>query len=138
MRKEIIISSVLFIMVLFAATAAGEQGVEVKTLAKTAKSWDGAELPSYPQGEPEITILRIVIPAGTKLPRHYHPVINAGVLIRGELTVHAESGKTLHLAAGKAIVEVVDTWHYGINEGDGPAEIIVFYAGARGGKITVK
>jgi quercetin dioxygenase-like cupin family protein len=128
----------VLIIALLAPAAFGGQDVEVKTLAKTAKSWDGAALPAYPQGGPEITILRIVIPAGTKLPRHYHPVINAGVLIRGELTVHAESGKTLHLAAGEAIVEVVDTWHYGINEGDGPAEIIVFYAGATGEAITVK
>jgi quercetin dioxygenase-like cupin family protein len=125
-------------MVLLAPAAFGGQDVEVRTLAKAAKSWDGADLPDYPRGGPEITILRIVIPAGTRLPRHYHPVINAGVLIRGELTVRAESGKTLRLKAGEAIVEVVDTWHYGINEGDGPAEIIVFYAGKAGEPISVK
>jgi hypothetical protein len=33
---------------------------------------------------------------------------------------------------------VVNTWHYGINEGDLPAEIIVFYAGVVDSPITVK
>ena len=48
-----------------------------------------------------------------------------------------EEGKILHLKAGEAIVEVVDTWHYGKNEGSVPAEIIVFYSGAVGTPITV-
>ena len=49
-----------------------------------------------------------------------------------------EDKKTLHLKAGDPIVEVVDTWHYGRNDGDTPAEIIVFYAGVKGTPITVK
>jgi hypothetical protein len=44
----------------------------------------------------------------------------------------------LHLKAGDPIVEVVDTWHYGKNEGKTPAEIIVFYAGTPDTPITVK
>jgi len=36
------------------------------------------------------------------------------------------------------IVEVVNTWHYGRNEGDKPAEIIVFYAGEKGDPVTIK
>lgn len=101
----------------------------VKQLVKNSKSWDGKFLPAYPQGQPEITILRISIPAGAQLDIHSHPVINAGVLISGELTVMTTDGKTLHLKAGDPIVEVVNTLHYGINQGKVPAEIIVFYAG---------
>ena len=110
---------------------------EVQQLAKSTSSWDGAPLPGYPEGNPEITILRITIPAGATLARHKHPVINAGVLLKGELTVQTENGKKLHLKAGESIVEVVDTWHYGKNEGVEPAEIIVFYAGIEGAPITV-
>lgn len=69
---------------------------------------------------------------------HEHPVINAGVLLKGELTVVTEGGKTLHLKAGDALIEVVDTWHYGKNEGAEPAEIIVFYAGTEDEPITVR
>ena len=109
----------------------------VKELVKSTKSWDGEVLPAYQQGQPEITILRISIPAGTRLYTHSHPVINAGVLISGQLTVVTTEGQTLHLKAGDPIVEVVNTLHYGINEGTVPAEIIVFYAGVIDTPITV-
>ncbi|RJP56105.1 MAG: cupin domain-containing protein [Deltaproteobacteria bacterium] len=111
--------------------------VEVKVLAKTSISWDGQVLPNYPKGKPEVTILRIKIPPEVQLSMHKHPVINAGVLLSGELTVVTESGKTLHLKSGDSIVEVVNTWHYGKNEGDKPAEIIVFYAGISDMPITI-
>jgi len=91
----------------------------------------------YPQGQPEITILRISIPAGASLHAHSHPVINAGVLIGGRLTVVTLDGKRLDLKAGDPIVEVVDTWHHGVNPGKVPAEIIVFYAGVVDSPITV-
>lgn len=112
--------------------------VEVDVLAKTNASWDGMALVDYPKGKPEITILRIKIPPKAKLPLHKHQVINAGVLLKGELTVVTKEMETLHLKAGDSIVEVVDKWHYGINEGDEPAEIIVFYAGVQGKPITIK
>jgi len=112
-------------------------GLEVNVLAKSGLSWDGRVLPDYPKGKPEVTILRIKIPPGALLPLHKHPVINAGVLLSGELTVVTEEGKTLPLKAGEALVEVVNTWHYGKNEGSKPAEIMVFYAGALEVPITV-
>ncbi len=118
------------------APANGESPV-VKQLTKTTRSWNGDPLPEYPKGQPEITILRISIPAGTKLHTHRHPVINAGLLINGELTVVTTDGKTLHLKAGDPIIEVVNTLHYGINEGKVPAEIVVFYAGVVDTPITV-
>ena len=111
---------------------------KVDVLAKTSSSWDGRDLPDYPKGKPEITILRITIPKGVRLKLHSHPVINAGVLLKGELTVVTEDNETLHLKAGDAIVEIVDKWHYGKNEGNKTAEIIVFYAGISESPITVK
>lgn len=110
----------------------------VDVLAKSTSSWDGEALPEYPEGTPEVTILRIIIPPGAQLPIHEHPVINAGILLSGELTVKTVDGHTLQLKAGDPIVEVVDTWHYGINEGSQPAEIIVFYAGIEDMPITIK
>lgn len=112
--------------------------VTVDVLAKTISSWDGRDLPDYTKGKPEITILRITIPQGVQLPLHKHPVINAGILLKGELTVVTEDNKTLHLKAGDSIVELVNKWHYGKNEGNKPAEIIVFYAGILGTPITIK
>ncbi len=112
--------------------------VKVDVLAKSSSSWDGRDLPDYTKGKPEITILRITIPQGVQLPLHKHPVINAGILLKGELTVVTEDNETVHLKAGESMVEVVNKWHYGKNEGNKPAEIIVFYAGTLGTPITIK
>lgn len=115
-----------------------ETKITVKKLVKTSTSWDGATLPFYENGTPEITIVRIIIPPGEIIPLHKHTVINAGVLLRGELTVRTEEKKILHLKAGDPIVELVEKWHFGKNEGNTEAEIIVFYAGITDMEITVK
>jgi quercetin dioxygenase-like cupin family protein len=136
-----ILSTFLLLLIALppAAIADGEDGpaAEVETLARSTSSWDGARLPDYPRGRPEVTILRIRVPAGTRLPLHHHPVINAGVLLEGELTVVGSEGSTLHLQAGDAIIEMVDTPHYGMNQGSADAVIIVFYAGVEEKPITV-
>ncbi|MGM0578029.1 MAG: cupin domain-containing protein [Myxococcota bacterium] len=119
-----------------AELAPGEPPV-VEELAKSSHSWDRARLPAYPEGRQEVTILRITIPPGTRLHTHEHPVINAGVLLSGHLTVVKRDGATLQLEAGDPIVELVDTAHYGFNPGDVPAEIVVFYAGVVDQPITV-
>jgi quercetin dioxygenase-like cupin family protein len=136
-RVRIVIYGLLLVLCLSGgASAADKNGYEVDVLAKTTKSWNDAALLEYPEGQPEITILRLTIAPGAELPLHKHPVINAGVLLRGELTVKTENDKVLHLKAGESIVEVVDTWHYGKNEGDVEAEIIIFYAGTLDLPIT--
>jgi quercetin dioxygenase-like cupin family protein len=119
-------------------TAHDDKTARVEILAKKSTSWDGTALPKYAAGKPEITILKITIPPKTTLPMHKHPVINAGVLLQGKLTVVTDQKKTLHLKAGDAIVELVDTWHYGKNEGNEPAVIIVFYAGVQGVPTTIE
>ena len=115
-----------------------QPGPLVKQLVSSSRSWDGHELPAYPTEKPEIAILRITIPPGARLPVHQHPVINAGVLISGQLTVVTKDHQTLHLEAGDPIVEVVNTWHSGLNEGKTPADIIVFYAGTAGVPLSIK
>jgi len=136
--KKIFCSVCFILLVVSNIRAEDVKAVKVDTLVKTSSSWDGSVLPNYPVGKPEITILKITIPPGVQLPLHYHPVINTGVLISGELTVTTEDDKTLYLKAGDGIVEVVNKWHYGENEGSIPTEIIVFYAGTPNIPITIK
>ncbi|MEY4484386.1 MAG: hypothetical protein RL693_1838 [Verrucomicrobiota bacterium] len=115
----------------------GKSSIVSHELVKSTKSWDGDTLPAYPKGQPEISIRRIIIPAGAKLETHLHLVINAGVLLSGELTVVKVDGPTLHLKAGDPIVELVNKRHHAINEGKVPAEIVVVYAGVVGAQPTV-
>lgn len=118
----------------FCASATGLETPQtrVETIVQSSQSWNGSSLPMYPSGKPVVTILKITIPPGVSLPVHQHHVINAGVLLEGELTVHTEAGDTLHMKQGDPIVEVVNQWHHGVNEGTVPAVILVFYAGAQG------
>lgn len=112
---------------------AHEDGIlQVTVLAKSTESWDGQPLPAYPQGQPEVTILRIVIPAGERTSLHTHSVINAGLMLRGELVVHMEDGHTKKLKKGDTLIELVGTPHWGENNTQEDAEIVVFYAGIEG------
>lgn len=110
----------------------GDNGVAIIRVVETASSWDGAPLPPYPQGVPRVTILRATVPPHTTLAMHTHAVVNAGVILRGELTVIAETGAERTFRAGEGIVELVGTRHYGENRGDGESELVMFYAGAEG------
>jgi len=136
--KKIIFAICFALLLTHHGWAADVNTTQAEVLAKSISSWDGKPLPDYPAGRPEVTILRIKIPPGAQLPMHHHPVINAGVLLAGELTVVTKDNQTLHLKAGQSIVEVVDTWHYGKNEGHETAEILVFYAGVLDKPITLK
>lgn len=139
MVRQLLLYLVIIMMVSTNGFAHDESEVlKVETLAKTTKSWNGTTLPSYPKGQPEVTILNITIPPHSKLVWHKHPVINAGILLSGELHVISESNHILHLKEGESIVELVNTWHYGENRGDTPAQIVVFYAGTTDLPITVK
>ncbi len=123
------------LMLLLAAGCASRtapQGIVNQELLKTTRSWDGQLLPPYPKGQPEVSIRKIIIPPKTRLDMHKHPVINTGVLLKGRLTVVKENGQTKQLKAGDPLAEVVNTWHYGINPGNTPAEILVVYAGVEG------
>lgn len=104
-------------------------GVSAEVLIKSEKSWNGSVLPAYPTGQPQITIIRYQFAPGAVLPVHKHPVINAGVMLRGQLSVRTESGQTLELTAGDPIIELVDQWHEGRNSGNETAELIIVYAG---------
>jgi len=132
-----LLTALLCLLLASPAPAFEPSAVQVEPLAKSATSWNGTALPAYPAGQPEVTVLRIRVAPGTRLPLHKHPVINAAVMLAGELTVTTEAGRSARFRPGEAIVEVVNQWHYGYNEGPEIAELIVFYAGVHGQPITV-
>lgn len=136
--KKIILSLFILGCMLPAFSQEPETDIQVVKLAESSKSWNGEKLPAYLNGQPKITILKITIPAHTKLAMHKHLVINAGVLIKGVLTVVDDKKNVLELKAGDSIIELVNAYHYGENKGDVPAEIIVFYAGNEDIPITEK
>lgn len=97
-------------------------------LLKSQTSWDGGEI-KYPAGQAEITsfILRLE-ERGT--PRfHCHPVPTFGYVLLGEVEIETRDGNKTILKQGESAIEVMRTVHRGRAIG-GPAEIVVFYAGA--------
>lgn len=112
--------------------------IKVTQILKTTKEWDGSALPPYPLQNPEISILSYEIPPGMRLPMHKHPVINAGVILQGQLTVISKDGKQLNLNTGDSIVELVNKWHYGVNQGSVPVRLIMFYVGEVGIPLVIK
>jgi len=102
---------------------------ESETLAKGSTSWDGTPYVAYPKGQPQLTVLKLTIPANTVLPWHRHPVPNAAYVLSGEITVEdAEGHKAASFMAGQAFTESVDEVHRG-RTGAYPVTLIVTYAG---------
>lgn len=113
-------------------------GITSELLAETGRMWDGTDLPAYPTGRPKISMVKFTIPPGSELPWHKHPSINAGYVVSGLLSVRTEDGKELILKAGDAIIELVDKWHAGRNDGSEPVVIVVFYAGTPGVPLAIR
>lgn len=107
-------------------------------LLRTSQSWDGAELPDYPQGRPELVAVKYVIPAGKKLGWHHHVAMNHGVLVSGELTIIGRDGKVKVLRAGEVVVEMVDAIHHGENRGTEPVVLYMFYLSQPGLPLSVQ
>ena len=111
--------------------------VSVEILVQSDKSWNGDKLPAYPDEDPMISVVKVTIPPHSKLKWHTHPCINAGYLISGEVTVTTDDGLERVVKAGEGLIELVDKLHYGRNDGDVPAEIIVVYAGVKDQPLAV-
>lgn len=111
--------------------------VETTELFRTSQSWDGAALPDYPQGRPELVAVKYVIPQGSKLGWHHHDAMNHGVLVQGELTIVAVDGTEKVVHEGEAIVEMVGTIHHGENRGLKPVVLYMFYLSQKGLPLSV-
>ncbi len=106
--------------------------IEKEVLLERSESWDGVPYTAYPSGPPQLTLIRLKIPAHTQLPWHTHPMPNAAYIVSGELTVQIhKSGVTRTLRQGQTLAEMVGTEHRGFTT-NSPVELLVFYAGTPG------
>ena len=112
--------------------------VEKTELIRSSQSWDGAELPDYLLGRPELVAMKYVFPPGQKLGWHHHPVMNYGVLLQGELTIVRLDGKEKTVHAGEAVIEMVDAIHHGENRGTEPAILYMFYLSQKDLPLSVQ
>ncbi len=104
-------------------------------LLQSQTSWDGGDI-YYPQGPAEIISKRLTLDPDKKAAFHCHPVPTFGYILKGTVKVETEDGKKVLLKEGDAVIEMMRTVHRELAV-DGPAEIVVFYASAKGMPTTV-
>ena len=107
-------------------------------LVRTSQSWDGVELPDYPEGCPELVAVKYEFPAGQKLGWHHHPSMNFGILVQGELTIIDQEGHEKVVHEGEAVVEMVGTVHHGENRGNKPVILYMFYLSQKDVPLAVQ
>ena len=119
---------------------AGENNSEVVSteLLRTTQSWNGAELPNYPEGRPELVAVKYEIPPGQKLGWNHHVAMNHGVLVQGELTIIGLDGQVKVVHEGEVVVEMVDDIHHGENRGSKPVILYMFYLSQEGWPLSVQ
>ena len=113
-------------------------GVVTELVVRSGNDWTGSQLPSYLTSAPEVAVMRFTIPPQTALPIHKHPAINAAYVMDGELTVFQEGGIQRNFKKGEVVIEMVEKWHHGINQGSVPVELVVFYATTKDLPLAIK
>ncbi|MCW2318774.1 quercetin dioxygenase-like cupin family protein [Rhodoblastus acidophilus] len=115
-----------------ASAEAPQPAVKADMLVKSSEAWNGRPYGRYPEGQAELTVLHLTIPAHTTLPWHKHPMPNAAYILSGHLTVEDRAtGEKRVVEAGEALAEQVGTEHRGVTD-DEPCSVIVTYAGTPG------
>ena len=112
--------------------------IKTTNLIRTSQSWDGAPLPDFPQGKPELQVIRLDFPVGAKTGWHHHTVVNYGIVQQGELTIVCQDGAERTFHEGEALVEVIGTIHRGENRGKKPVILNMFYFSIPGAEITIQ
>ncbi len=135
MNKAVKLIIVLFVMILCVTNSA--YSAEKEVLLKTTSTWDNAEYKNLKIKNPEVTVLKIVINVGEKLPMHKHDLVNIAYVKKGTLTVITDKNKEITLHEGECLPELIGKYHYGKNTGNEPVELIVFYIGKKGTPLSV-
>lgn len=134
--KRLVAAAVLVAALASAAvTAAGAEpgpSVKTETLVQSGTAWNGKPYERYAAGSPQLTVLRMTIPAHASLPWHTHVMPNAAYIVSGHLTVEDRAtGRKRTMHAGDAFNEQVGPVHRGFTD-DEPCVVVVTYAGVAG------
>ena len=109
----------------------------VETLTSATESWSGETL-SYPNGQAQITFLRITAPVGFRTPVHTHPQPGVAYVLKGKLDCVVTADNTKVFSAGDSFATTFgETPHYCQSIGKEDALVFVAYAGVEGQPVTV-
>ena len=106
------------------AEAADAPKVEVTPIARVNTTVTGQ--PIVVPERPDVLVSIATFPPGARLPEHQHPHPHYVYVLEGVLTVvNTQTNATFDVKAGDFVVEMQDTWHYGINNGAVPVKLLV-------------
>ena len=127
---------IMFLITILCVTSSA-YSAEKETILKTTRTWDNKEYKKLKISRPEVTVLKITIDVGEKLPMHKHDLVNVAYVKKGTLTVVTDKNKEITLHEGESLPELVGKYHYGKNTGKEPVELVVFYIGEKGTPLSV-
>lgn len=128
----------LLLIPFLAGAAEYEAGVQAKVILQTETMSNGEPVRYTDTDHPKVTVMIVDIAPGARTGWHSHPVAVYAYVLSGQLTVEMEGGKTNEFKEGEAIIEVVNTRHNGINKGNVPVKLVVFYLGGKGIPNVIK
>ena len=137
-KLSLTLFALVFASVIPAHADESHPGLVTELVVRSGNDWTGSPLPSYLTSAPEVAVMRFTIPPQTALPIHKHPAINVAYVMDGELTVFQEGGIQRNFKKGEVVIEMVEKWHHGINQGYVPVELVVFYATTKGLPLAIK
>ena len=132
-----VIKSIIVLCVMTLCVTNSAYSAEKEVLLKTTSTWDNAEYKKLKIKKPEVTVLKIVINVGEELPMHKHDLVNIAYVKKGTLTVITDKNEKITLHEGECLPELIGKYHYGINNGKEPIELVVFYVGEKGTPLSV-
>ena len=108
----------------YAASAADAPKITVEKIIETDKTVIGQ--PIVMPKDPTLVVTVATFPPGSRLPVHKHPYPHYGYMLEGELTVvNVETGKSSTIKKDDFLVEMNDTWHYGVNNGKTDVKLLI-------------
>ena len=109
----------------------------IETLVSASESWNG-DLYSYPQGQAQMTLLKITAPVGFRTPVHTHPQPGVAYVVKGMLDCVVTADKTKVFSAGNSFATTFgETPHYCESVGNESAIVFVVYAGVEEEPISI-
>jgi len=115
----------------------GSDAVVATPILKTTETWYGQEI-VYPAGVAEVSGVVVEMAPGAETGWHQHPVPSVGYVMEGELEVRFKNGEVRLLHAGESAAEAINIMHNGVNIGDVPVKLVIFYMGTPGIELTVR
>lgn len=132
MKPSAVVYTVAFVLAFASSAVWAEEPVKITKLFQGSKTIEGQTIVYPPSDKAEMTALMVEVAPGAEVGLHMHPVPLMVYVMEGTLDVEVSGGGKHKIEAGKAFLEVVNTWHNGMNRTKEPVKFLVVFAGEIG------